>query len=100
MTRKFHLAFAVLCVLISVQVGIAVYSEIRLIRLWKTPSYEKRVSGIYDGHPFTDQRTMQIYIAGQAREKYWPWTAPLEEWLATIILATCATGRRGGVSAL
>src|SRR6266478_2767695 len=77
--------------LFFIYVGIAAYSEIRLIRLLRSAPSEKEDPRSYEGHTFNGQADMEIFMLEQQRNRFWPWTAPLEEWLVLLTLAACAS---------
>jgi hypothetical protein len=87
MQRVLVIVFA----LVFVYVGASLYSEIRLIRLLRSPSTEKDDPRIYDEHTFKTPADMEIFIAEQNRNRFSPWTAPLEEWQTLLILAASAS---------
>jgi hypothetical protein len=81
--------------LLFLYAGFASYSELRLIRLLKTPiSAEESLE--YNGHVFYSPTEKKIYEADVKRARLYPWAHVLEEWQALLILSAAA-GFLGGL---
>ena len=80
--------------LLLLYAGFAAYSELRLIRLLRTPiSAEEPLE--YDGHIFYGPTEKKIYEEDVKRAWLYPWAHLLEEWQAWLILSA-ASGFLGG----
>jgi hypothetical protein len=89
--RWVFLLIAAICV---GYLSVSVYGELRLIRTLRSP--QKGDPAIFEGHTFANQTTMETYRLEEERDKFHPWTGPLDEWFALIILAASA-GLLGGL---
>lgn len=94
MALFFRWVFVVASGIFVSYVGISVYGELRFVSLLNSPIQGGPV--IWRGHSFANRTTMEVYRAEEDRNTYHPWTRPMEEWLAGLVLASC-TGYLGGV---
>ena len=78
--------FVVTTAILAGYIGLSVYGELRLIRVQN--SSQKGDPVIWEGHTFANQTAMETYRLEDDRQKFHPWTGPLEEWLALLILAS------------
>jgi hypothetical protein len=77
-------------------IGVSIYDELRLTRIAHSPPSEKSESINYDGINFQNATALEVYRLEKARNEFHPWTEPLEEWFALLVLASCA-GFLGGL---
>lgn len=88
--------FVVISGIVAGYIGVSVYGELRLIRATNLPSSEKSGAVIYDGIAFENAASLEVYKLEKDRDRFHPWTEPLEEWLALLVLASSA-GFLGGL---
>jgi hypothetical protein len=79
--------FVLVSAILAGYVGMSVYGELRFIRVLHSPAEGDPV--VWEGHTFANETTMEMFRLEKARDKFHPWTGPLEEWLALLILASC-----------
>jgi hypothetical protein len=77
-------------------IAIAMYDEIRLAHLNALKPCANDEPVKFNGHEFANMTTYRVFETETRRDKYHPWSKPIEEWLAYIILSACV-GCLGGV---
>lgn len=96
MAPRFRWLFVIVCAIIFGYIGVSMYGELRLIRATHSPPSEKSEPVNYDGINFQNATALEVYRLEKDRNKFHPWTEPLDEWFALLVLASCA-GFLGGL---
>ena len=92
--------FFVLLLTVLVYAGAGAFTELVLINLVRSPEPKQAEATIYIDehgveHSFDDRRVMEIFQKEGQRDRYFPWTRDLDEWVVLGVLAA-ACGYAGG----
>jgi hypothetical protein len=90
----------VLLLIVLVYAGAGAYTELRLINLVRSPEPKQAEPTTYIDdqgveHSFNNRRVMEIFQKEGQRDRFFPWTRDLDEWVVLGVLAA-ACGYAGG----
>jgi hypothetical protein len=89
----------VVLLIVLVYAGAGAFTELRLINLVRSPAPKQAEATTYSDqgveHSFNDRRVMEIFQKEGQRDRFFPWTRDLDEWVVLGVLAA-ACGYAGG----